>query len=179
MVSDYTMALIEAVLFMENEPIDEKNLSRICNLDRQIILANLQTLQQRYQAKEHGLDLVQQEEGAWHFLPKRVLWDSLKERYGRKNDGRLSRAAMESLAIIAYSQPITRAELDGIRGVNSDGVIRLLSGRNLIQEVGKKDAPGRPTQYGTTKEFLRVFRLKSLAELPKLDELENKRFELN
>jgi len=89
---------------------------------------------------------------------------------------RLSRAAMETLAIIAYSQPITRAEIEAIRGVNVDAMIRLLLEKNLIAEIGKRDVPGKPMQYGTTQEFLRCFGLNSIEDLPKLDEVENTRF---
>ena len=85
---------------------------------------------------------------------------------------------MEVLAIIAYKQPVTRAEIEAIRGVGVDNMVRLLIERNLIKEVGKKDAPGRPTLFGTTKEFLKLFRLNSIAELPKLEEDEEERFEL-
>ena len=86
---------------------------------------------------------------------------------------------METLSIIAYSQPITRGEIEAIRGVSADNMIRLLVERNLIKEVGKKDVPGKPVQYGTTRDFLKLFRLDSIADLPKLDETENERFELS
>ena len=85
---------------------------------------------------------------------------------------------METLAIIAYSQPITRAEIEALRGVSADNMIRILVERNLIKEVGKKDIPGKPVQFGTTKDFLQLFRLNSIADLPKLDETESERFEL-
>ena len=85
---------------------------------------------------------------------------------------------METLSIIAYSQPITRSEIEQIRGVSADNMIRLLLDRELIKEVGKKDVPGKPVQYGTTKEFLKFFRLNTIADLPKLDETESERFEL-
>jgi segregation and condensation protein B len=85
---------------------------------------------------------------------------------------------METLSIIAYQQPVTKAEIEAIRGVSADNMVRLLLDRNLIKEVGKKDIPGKPVQYGTTKEFLKFFRLQSIADLPKLDETENERFEL-
>ena len=111
-------------------------------------------------------------------VPKKELWESLKDRYGRKNEQKLSRAALETLSIIAYSQPVTRAEVESIRGVAADNMIRFLLERNLVKEVGKKDAPGKPVQYGTTKEFLKFFRLGSIAELPRLGELERDRFEL-
>jgi segregation and condensation protein B len=110
--------------------------------------------------------------------PKREYWENLRERYGRRNEGRLSRAAMETLSIIAYSQPITRGEIETIRGVQADNMIRLLAEKQFIREVGKKDVPGKPIQYGTTSEFLRFFRLNSIADLPKLDEREADRFEL-
>ena len=116
--------------------------------------------------------------GGWMICPKKDLWESLKDRYGKKTEGRLSRAAMETLSIIAYSQPITRAEIEAIRGASPDNMIRLLMDRDLIKEVGKKDVPGKPVQFGTTKEFLRLFRLNSIADLPKLDEPESGRFEL-
>ena len=102
----------------------------------------------------------------------------LRERYGEKNSGRLSRSAMETLSIIAYSQPITRGEIEAIRGVSADNMIRLLSERNFIKEVGRKDVPGRPIQFGTTKEFLKFFRLNTIADLPRLDDNEEERFEL-
>ena len=85
---------------------------------------------------------------------------------------------METLSIIAYSQPITKGEIEAIRGVSADNMIRLLIERSLVKEVGKKDIPGKPIQYGTTKEFLKFFRLNSIADLPKLDETESERFEL-
>ena len=85
---------------------------------------------------------------------------------------------METLSIIAYSQPITRAEIEAIRGVSADNMIRFLMEKEFIKEVGKKAAPGRPVQFGTTKDFLKFFRLNSIADLPKLDELERERFEL-
>ena len=106
------------------------------------------------------------------------MWGFLKERYGKKNEGKLSRSAMETLSIIAYQQPVTKAEIEAIRGVSADNMVRLLIERNLIKEVGKKDVPGKPVQYGTTKDFLKFFRLQSIADLPKLDETENERFEL-
>ena len=97
---------------------------------------------------------------------------------GVSRGGNLSRAALETLAIVAYSQPITRSEIESIRGVSADGMIRVLGERNLIREVGRKDAPGRPIQYGTSAEFLRVFGLTSIADLPKLAEADRAKFKL-
>ena len=175
---DNEMAIIEAILFLENEAVDLKTLVRISGLSREAVEAALALLAAHYEAEQHGIELSETG-GAWQFLPKRELWEHFKERYGRKNEQKLSKAALETLSIIAYSQPITRSEIDSIRGVSSEGTLRILALRNLIQEVGKKDAPGRPTQYGTTREFLKLFRLNSIADLPKLNELERERFELN
>ncbi len=163
-------ALIEAILLLETDPADEALLMRVSGFSRDVVDAVLERLRERYSAEGFGMELV--------LSPKRELWESLKDRYGKKNDSRLSRAAMETLSIIAYSQPITRGEIEAIRGVSADNMIRLLVERNLIKEVGKKDIPGKPIQFGTTKEFLKFFRLNSISDLPKLDETESERFEL-
>ncbi|MDR1363501.1 MAG: SMC-Scp complex subunit ScpB [Spirochaetaceae bacterium] len=169
-------ALVEAVLFLESEPIDEKQISRITNLSETGVETALEILKERY-AQTGGIELVRIGGGVT-IAPKKEYWEILKERYGRKNMAKLSRAAMETLAIIAYSQPITRAEIEAIRGVQADNMIRLLIERGLVRETGKKDIAGRPAQFGTTKDFLNLFRLESIADLPKLDESDTERFEL-
>ena len=170
-------ALIEAILFLEGEPIDEAGLCRISELSREVVDKVLGKLTEIYAAPGSGLELSRIG-GGIVISPKKNYWDKLKERYGKKNESRLSRAAMETLSIIAYSQPVTRAEVEAIRGVQADNMIRLLLEKTLIREMGKKDVPGKPIQYGTTREFLKIFRLGSIADLPKLDESEAERFEL-
>lgn len=170
-------ALVEAVLFLESEPLAEKSIANISELSEDVVKKSLEVLKQKYGEKNSGLELVMIA-GGWALTPKKKIWNVLKERYGSKTEGRLSRSAMETLSIIAYSQPITRAEIEEIRGVSADNMIRLLSERNLIKEVGKKDVPGKPVQFGTTKEFLKFFRLNSIADLPRLEEEEAERFEL-
>jgi segregation and condensation protein B len=168
-------ALIETVLFLESEPLDEASLSRITGLAGEVVAGALEILGENCSAANRGLEPVRSG-GGWILAPKAELWESLKDRYGKKNESRLSRAALETLSIVAYSQPITRAEVEAIRGVSADGMVRYLLERDLIKEVGKKEAPGRPVQYGTTREFLKYFRLGSIADLPRLDELERERF---
>jgi len=170
-------ALIEAILYLEGEALDEAALIRISGLSREMVEKALENLEERYEKTDSGLELSRIGGGIM-LSPKRELWENLKGRYGRKNESRLSRAAMETLSIIAYSQPITRAEVEAIRGVQADNMIRLLTEKNLVREMGKKDVPGKPVQYGTTREFLKVFRLESIADLPKLNESEAERFEL-
>ncbi len=171
-------ALVETILFLESEPLDEAALCRITGLAREVVEAALELLAEECRRPDRGIEPVLSG-GGWIFAPKAELWESLKERYGKKNESRLSRAALETLSIVAYSQPITRGEVEAIRGVSADGMIRFLLDRELVKEVGKKEAPGRPVQYGTTKEFLKYFRLGSIAELPRLDELERERFDDN
>jgi segregation and condensation protein B len=170
-------ALIEAILYLEADPVDEAALSGISGLSAEAVKAALENLDFRYATDDSGLELSRVG-GGIVISPKKAYWDSLKARYGKKNENRLSRAAMETLSIIAYSQPVTRAEVEAIRGVQADSMIRSLLEKNLIREMGKKDVPGKPVQYGTTREFLKVFRLASIADLPKLDESEAERFEL-
>ena len=176
MGTEQSAALVEAVLFLESEPLDAAALGRITGLSRAQILEAIEELRRLYSADSHGLEIVEVG-GGYAFSAKSRLWEALKPHYGKRSEGKLSRAALETLSIIAYSQPATRQEIESIRGVAADGMIKLLLSKNLIKEVGKKEAPGRPVQYGTTKEFLKIFRLASIADLPKLDELDREKFE--
>jgi len=170
-------ALVEAVLYMEGDPIDEGTIARICGIAKETVTAALDNLRERYTTSDCGLELSRIG-GGIVISVKRELWDNLKERYGKKNEGKISRAAMETLAIVAYSQPVTRAEIEKIRGVSADNMIRLLLEKGFVKEAGKKDIPGRPVMYGTTKEFLKQFHLNSISELPKLGEEDIEKFEL-
>jgi segregation and condensation protein B len=171
-------ALVEAVLFLESDPVDKSTLARICALSDDIVLAAIAELQKRYGESGSGL-MIDEIAGGFLLIPRADLWERLKSRYGKKNETSLSRAALETLSVIAYSQPVTRSEIENIRGVSPDGMIRLLLSKTFIKVVGKKDVPGRPSQYGTTADFLKIFRLSSIADLPRLDELNEERFELD
>ncbi|MCR5723940.1 MAG: SMC-Scp complex subunit ScpB [Treponema sp.] len=170
-------ALVEAVLFLESDPLSVDTIASISELSKDVVNECIDLLKEKYTAENSGIELSMIT-GGWTLVPKKDVWDVLKERYGNKNAGKLSRSAMETLSIIAYKQPITRAEIEAIRGVPPDNMIRTLVERQLIHEVGRKDAPGRPCQFGTTKEFLKFFGLNSIADLPQLDERESERFEL-
>jgi segregation and condensation protein B len=170
-------ALVEAVLYMESDPIDEGAIARICSIPKESVKTALDNLSERYSSINSGLELTRIGGGIM-ISAKREYWESLKDRYGKKSEAKISRAAMETLAIVAYSQPVTRAEIEKIRGVSADNMIRLLLEKELIREAGKKDIPGRPVMYGTTKEFLKVFHLNSIADLPKLSESDIEKFEL-
>jgi segregation and condensation protein B len=170
-------ALIEAILYLETDPLDSNTLVRYSGLSKEVVCQAIEALDEKYRRADSGVEVIRIGGGVM-LAAKKEYWDKLKERYGKKNETRFSRAAMETLSIIAYSQPITRSEVEAIRGVQADTMIRLLLEKSLIREMGKKDVPGKPVQYGTTKEFLRFFRLESIADLPKLSEHEADRFEL-
>jgi len=170
-------ALVEAILYLEADPIDEDAISRISGFSKETVKAVLEKIKERYTAEDCGLELSYTGEAAM-ICAKREYWKDLKDYYGKKSEAKISRAAMETLAIVAYSQPVTRAEIEKIRGVSADNMIRLLLDKGLVRETGKKDIPGKPVTYGTTKEFLKVFRLNSIADLPKLNEADIEKFEL-
>lgn len=168
--------LVEAVLFLESDPVDVKTLARKTSLEEESVEKSLEILTEKY--REGGISIMELE-GTWLMTPSKESWEELKDVYGKKNDDKLSKAALETLSIIAYSQPVTKVELENMRGVSADGMIRLLLKRKLIKVVGKKEVPGKPALYGTTKDFLNLFNLKSISELPKLSEEDKERFELN
>lgn len=174
---DREAALVEAVLFLETDPVELERLAKITLLDEQAVRGALEHLHARYSRPDSGLELSEVG-GGFSVIPRRDLMLTLRHHYGRKTDEKMSRAALETLSIIAYSQPVTRIEIDSIRGVNSTGTLKVLLDKGFIRETGRKDTPGRPVQYGTTKEFLQLFGLASIADLPKLDEAERERFEL-
>ncbi len=174
---DREAAVLETIFFLESEPLDLNALSRISGLGKDVVESALEHLEEILSGPMHGLELFQMS-GGWLLAPKKEHWLGLKDRYGKKNEQKMSRAALETLSIIAYSQPVTRSEVESIRGVSADNMMRFLLEKEFIRETGKKDVPGKPVQYGTTKEFLKFFRLNSIADLPKLDDIERERFEL-
>ena len=179
MISEKETALVEAILYLEADPVDEGAIERISGLSNDEVKNALEGLKEKYAAENCGLELTHMGGGVMISV-KREYWENqnIKERYGKKNEGKISRAAMETLAIVAYSQPVTRAEIEKIRGVSADNMIRLLLEKGLVREAGKKDIPGKPVQYGTTKEFLKIFNLNTIADLPKLSEADIEKFEL-
>lgn len=171
------VALLEAVLFLESEPQKIDNLCKITQLEEDAVNDCIDYLKEKYNNADSGIELSQIV-GGWQLTPKRDYFNLVKERYGKKNEGKLSKSAIETLSIIAYSQPITRAEIENYRHVNVDPMMHLLLERRFIKEVGKKDIPGKPILYGTTDEFLEFFHLQDISELPQLEEEEEKRFTL-
>ncbi|MCS7309531.1 MAG: SMC-Scp complex subunit ScpB [Armatimonadota bacterium] len=158
---------LECVLFVATEPVPMRTLVEVLQVDEEQVQSALCALEERLLSS--GLQLVQLAGG--YQLCTRPEFAEVVGRYLQPQPSKLSRAALETVAIIAYRQPITLPEIEAIRGVQSDAVIRTLLQRGLIQEVGRKQAAGRPVLYGTTPQFLHYFGLNSLEELPELEEL--------
>ena len=165
-------AIIEALLFASPEPL---SLERICEVlegvDPEKVSGALGELDREYKEPGRGFQMTRIAEG-YQLATKLEYAHWIKKLNIIKKRSKLSLPALETLAIIAYKQPVTKPEIEEIRGVNADGVIKTLLERGLIRIIGKKELPGRPTMYGTTKEFLRHFGLNDLSELPDPDEFE-------
>lgn len=165
---DYTKSVIEVLLFVSPDPITLSNICRITEIEESVASDLLHELQREYQQRNRGL-LVLELAGGWQLATKPEFAPYIERLYKRQANTTISRAALETLAIVAYRQPITRAELEMIRGVRSDSSVSTLIERGLIEEKGRRDAPGRPVLYGTTKEFLKHFGFKDISDLPDLE----------
>lgn len=160
-------AIIEAILFAVGRKVSIKELMLALELPEQDIISIVENMKTELNNKERGIEIISVEDG-YQICTKKEFYEYIYPIVDKRNKPKLSQAALETLAIIAYNSKITRAEIESIRGVNSDGTIYKLLEHNLITDVGKMDAPGRPTMYSTTEEFLRMFGYKSLDELPDL-----------
>ena len=164
--------IIEALLFASSKPLSVQEIHR-CLPDIPIpeITAGLTGLQASYEAMERSFCLKEVSEG--YQIRTRSAYAPYVLRMLKSSPARLSRAAMETLAIIAYKQPIIRQEIEQFRGVDAGEILRTLLEKDLIRIMGRKTIPGRPLIYGTTRRFLEVFDLKNLESLPKLKELKD------
>lgn len=167
--------IVEVVLYIENTALPLERISALTGLKDEAVLDALSEIKEHYIERNSGLLLLEEEE-MFSFQPAKELYPRLRQSYGRRVDRRLSKAALETLAIVAYSQPITRSEIDEIRGVQSDAIVRLLRERDYIKVNGRADKPGHPCLYCTTRKFLYEFKLKSISELPKLSEADRLKF---
>ena len=157
--------LLEALLFVADGPVEEAALSRTLGVPRRQVSTALEVLAAAL--RERGLRLQRGPDGA-QLVTAPAAAAYVEQFLGLEARRRLSTAALETLAIVAYRQPVTRAAIDAIRGVNSDGALATLRARGLVEEVGRADTPGRPTLFGTTQRFLEHFGLERPDELPAL-----------
>lgn len=164
------MSKVEALLFViGDDGLTVKQLAEILEIETVDVESLLSELELKYKSEEHGITL-KKIAGTYQLITKPELADTIKKLVQSPNSSVLSNASLEVLAIIAYKQPITRAEIEDLRGVKSDRPVQTLLSRGLIQEVGRAEGTGRAILYGTTKEFLNYFGLTELSELPPLPE---------
>ena len=166
---------IEALLFVASEPLENKRIAKLTGADERSVALAIQSLQERY--AERGI-VLRELAGGYRFATASCAREAV-EAYLLPPRTSLSAPALEALAIIAHMQPVTKSEIEAIRGVNSDSVVNTLLDRNLIAEAGRKDVVGRPMQYKTTGFFLESFGLNSLADLPQLELDPGQPLELN
>ncbi len=162
--------VIEALLFVSEKPLTIKQITEVCPKTTPSQIKKVLTqLKELYSAPERGVQIIEVA-GGYQFCSDPECEPYLSKLYRTKRVFRLSAPALETLAIVAYRQPVTRAEMEFIRGVNVDGVIKNLEDRELVKTKGRKEVAGRPMLYGTTDKFLHNFGLNSLQEMPSLEE---------
>ncbi len=159
---------IEGILFAAGEPVSAAKLAIALDTDIDSVTNAVEMLKTEYNTEHRGFNIIDINEG-YQICSRPEYYRYIQEILGEKRNQPLSNAAMEALAIIAYKQPITKGQIEHIRGVNSDGCVNRLYERGLIDEHGRLDAPGRPILYVTTDNFLRCFGLKSPQNLPPID----------
>ena len=162
-------AAIEAILFVSNEPVSIDDLAEALGSDADAVTSQLNDMKRSLDENPGGFTL-EQTAGGWRFASRPEHEAVLKKYFAKKGEGRLSIAALETLAIVAYRQPITAPEVSDIRGVNCTGVLRTLLERHLIRVSGRKAVVGSPFLYKTTREFLIHFGLNDIRDLPRLEE---------
>ena len=166
---DELEAIVEGLLFASGESVPVKRLCEVTDTDEKTMTSLLNMMSDKYDNDEsRGIHLIKLED-CYQLCTKREYYEYIKSLTDKKRRASLTNAGLEVLSVIAYNQPVTRSTLEFIRGVNSDGALNNLIALGLVEEVGRLDAPGKPMLFGTSEEFLRVFNLSSLSELPDVD----------
>lgn len=161
-------AIIEAVLFAMGDSVEMEKLMHVLEMESEEIAKIIADMNERYKKADRGIYIVELE-NSFQLCTKPDLYEYLIKVAKAPRKYTMSDTLMETLSIIAYKQPVTRLEIEKIRGVSCDHAVNRLLEFNLIQELGRLDAPGRPLLFGTTEEFLRTFGVKSLGDLPSLN----------
>lgn len=159
--------IIESILFVAGRDVKINELMSALELSSDEIIDLVESMKLEYAKEDRGIQIINVD-GSYQLCTKKENYEYIYPVFDKRAKPNLSQAAIETLSIIAYNPRITRAEIESIRGVNSDGTIYKLLDYHLIEDSGKLDAPGRPTTYSTTKEFLRMFGLENLEQLPEL-----------
>ena len=168
MNNDKITYAIEGILFAAGEPVKTAKLAAVLEIETSAVEEAVRLLRYEYDTQERGLMIIDIDDG-YQICSRPEYYNYIQIILGEQRRQALSNAAMEALAIIAYKQPVTRGQVEYIRGVNSDSAVNRLAERGLIEECGHLDAPGRPILYRTTQNFLRCFGLSTPKDLPELD----------
>jgi len=166
------VALVEALVFVADEPITAKLLAEVLEEERESVQAAIEELAREYESRESGLQ-IREIAGGWQISTRTEFHEEVRKFLKTRPSAKLSLASLETLAVIAYKQPVTVPEILDIRGVQSATSIKTLLDKRLIVAKGRKEAVGRPMQYGTSKDFLIQFGLKDLSELPSIEDFED------
>ena len=161
-------ACIESVVFAAGYPVPYQKLAEVTGIGTREVKRLVERIAKSYENDKHGIMMLVFKDTC-QFCTKEQYGTYIREALGIRRGGNLSNSSMEVLAVVAYNQPITRAFIDAIRGMDSNYAVNSLIDKELIEAVGRLDAPGRPLLYGTTDKFLRVFGLKTLEDLPKTE----------
>ncbi len=162
-----SIAIIEAVMFAHGDPITPEKLAEASGIDVETTAKLIEQLQRRYNVQESGLQVIRLNDG-FQITTRPEYSSYIKSALETRKQQPLSQAAMETLSIIAYNQPVTKSFVEQVRGIDSSSVVNTLVERDLLEEAGRLDLPGRPVAYRTTDTFLRCFGISSLKELPPL-----------
>lgn len=166
------VSIVEALVFVADEPITVKTLADVLEEDKETIEAAVEELKQEYEERMSGLQL-REIAGGWQISTRTEYHEEVRKYLKTRPNAKLSLAALETLAVIAYKQPVTVPEILEIRGVQSASAIKTLLDKKLITAKGRKETVGRPMMYGTSKDFLLQFGLKDLSELPSIEDFED------
>ena len=172
MASNKTMkSAIESMMFVWGEPLNIKDVADIFNVEKKEVYEACKELQQEYEQEGRGI-VIREVNKSFQFVTRAENLDYIERLCTPTRRRRLSQSALETLAIIAYKQPVTKGEIESIRGIRSDRVIEGLAAKKLVAEIGRAETVGRPILYETTDEFLKQFGFKSLKELPEIEDIE-------
>ena len=166
------IAVVEALIFVSDEPISIKVLAQVLSEDKEMIESALAELEKEYEMRESGLR-IREIGGGWQISTRPEFHHEVREFLKTRPSAKLSLASLETLAVIAYKQPVTVPEILEIRGVQSASSIKTLLDKRLIVSKGRKETVGRPMQYGTSRDFLIQFGLRDLTELPSIEDFED------
>lgn len=162
-------AVVESLLFISGEAVPLSSIAHTIEMDKATAKAIIHTLADKYENEKRGIRIVEID-GAYQMCTAAECFEYIRNMYKSPNRQGLTQSLLETLAIIAYKQPITRAQIEQIRGVSAEHAVSKLVEKKLVCEVGRMDTPGKPIMFGTTNEFLRYFGFKSVTELPALEE---------